>query len=138
MTGYNYNTDDIEYSTLGLSVGRHKVMITGEEFVTKKPENPNMLVLTFQSVQGDEKGKEQRAYYNHQHSNKQVAAIARESIKRIADATGKAVSSQSPLKGRVLQIEVRPQKANSDYNEVWKYLPEDYSGTDGNNNDIPN
>lgn len=126
MTGYNFNTEEVKYSEFGLPEGKHKVMIVAEEFKTnpEKPDNPNMLVVTFQAVEGEYKGKQQIAYYNVNHSKSQVAAIARESVKQIADATKRPVSGQSPLKGRVLQIQLGNQKA-SDFMEIKKYFTED-------------
>jgi hypothetical protein len=124
---YNFNTDEVKYSEFGLPVGKHKVMITAEEFKNnpEKPENPNMLVVTFQAVEGDFKGKTQIAYYNVNHSTPTTRAIARESVKLISDATGKPVSAQSPLKGRVLQIQIAPQPKNPDFNQITEYFTED-------------
>jgi hypothetical protein len=126
MEGYGFNTDEVNYSEFGLPAGKHKVMIVKEEFISnpEKPQNPNMLVVTFQAVEGEYKGKQQVAYYNVNHSNSQTAAIARESVKQIADATKRPVSGQSPLKNRVLQIEVAKQ-AKSDFMQVSKYFTEE-------------
>ena len=124
---YNFDTSEVEYSEFGLPTGKHKVMITKEEFYTNpsKPDNPNMLVVTFQAVEGDYKGKTQTVYFNVNHSKSQVAAIAKESVKQIADATKKAVSKQSPLKGRVLQVLIEQQKENDKFTQVTKYFTED-------------
>jgi hypothetical protein len=126
---YDYNTAEVEYSSIGLSVGKHKVMIVGEEFINnlEKPDNPNMLKVTYEAVEGDEKGKTTIAYYNHQHKNVQTRNISRETIKLIGDATGGAVNAQRPLKNRVLQIEVAQQKANDKYTEITTYYTEDGS-----------
>ena len=126
MEGYGFNTDEVSYSEFGLPLGKHKVMIVKEEFITnpEKPENPNMLVVTFQAVEGEYKGKQQIAYYNVNHSKSQAKAIARESVKQIADATKRPVSGQSPLKNRVLQIEVAKQP-KGDFTQITKYFTEE-------------
>jgi hypothetical protein len=64
------------------------------------------------------------------HENPQTANIAKQNLKRIADATGRAVSPTAPLKGRVLTLEVAQQKKNPDYTEVKKYLPENHVNQD--------
>lgn len=127
---YGFNSDDIELDKPGLPVGTHKVMITDEELNEKKA-----LVVTFEVIEGDMKGKSGKVWYNINHDNTTTANIAKQSIKRIADATGKPVSSASPLKGRVLVIEVGVQKKDDRYTEIKKYHPADYKAH--SSDDIP-
>ena len=54
-----------------------------------------------------------------------IEKIAIENLKRIADATGRAVSGTSPIKGRVLRVLVGVQKNDADRTEIKKYLPAD-------------
>lgn len=124
MSNYGFNTDDIKLDSAGLPVGTYKVMIVGEELNEKRA-----LVVNYEIVEGDNKGKQGKVWYNINHESAQTANIAKQSIKRIADATGKAVSDAAPLKGRVLTIEVREQKKDNRYTEIAKYLPSDYKET---------
>ena len=125
---YGFKTDDIEYDKVGLPVGTYKVMITGEEMSEKKA-----LVVNYEIIEGEYRGRSGKVWYNTQHESPQVANIAKQQIKRIADATGKMVSNSSPLAGRVLTIMVRQQKKDPQYTEIGKYLPADYV----HNDDVP-
>lgn len=120
------STDEVQYDKAGLPVGRHKVMITGEEVgETKKETNPKPLIVEFEVIEGEFKGRSGKVWYNIHNVDAQTANIAKQQIKRIADATGKAVSPSQPLKGRVLTIEVRQQKKDPNFTEIFKYLPAD-------------
>lgn len=121
------STDDIQYDKQGLPIGTYKVMIVSEEIKeTDKPQNPKMLIVEYEALSGPNKGKSGKVWYNIFHTDTQTSNIAKQAIKRIADATGKAVSPSMPLKGRVLTIEVAEQKKDSRFTEIKKYLPEDH------------
>lgn len=126
MIDYGFNTENVELDTLGLPAGTHKVMISKEEIkeTPDKPTNPRRLVVTFQAVEGELKGESHVANYNLWNVNDQTVNIARQELKRIADATGSEVGPQAPLQGRVLKIVIAPQKKNPEYMEIKKYLPE--------------
>lgn len=127
------STDNVQYDSLGLPVGIYKALITKEEIgETKKDTNPQPLIVTFEVLEGDFKGKTGRVYYNVRHTDTTTSNIAKQALKRIADATGKPVTPTTPLKGRVLTLEVRQQKKNPDFTEIAKYHPEDYKPADGN------
>lgn len=124
---YGFNTDEVQYDKQGLPVGTYKVLIREEELKeTDRAENPTMLIVDYEILDGEYKGKSGRVWYNIFHTNAQTSNIAKQAIKRIADATGRAVSASSPLKGRVLTIEVAEQKKDNRYTEIKKYLPEDH------------
>jgi len=116
------STDDVQYDRQGLPIGTHKVMIIGEE----AEKDGRGVVVEYEIVAGEFKGKTGKQWILTLHDNPQTANIAKQTLKRIADATGKPVSPSAPLKGRVLTIEVRQQKKNPDYTEISKYLPENY------------
>ncbi len=126
MTGIDYgfnSTNEVKYDKLGLPIGMHTVMVVSEE----QEKNDKGIVLGFEIVSdGEHKGTNGKAWYMTKHENPKVANIARQNIKRIADATGREVSPSSPIKGRVLVIEVREQKNNPDYTEIFAYHPEGY------------
>jgi hypothetical protein len=132
MIDYGFDsTDEIQYDSKQLPVGKHKVMIVSEEIKTSEnPNNPRYLMVEYEIVEGELKNKSYPYGYNLWHTNQTTSTIAKQSMKRIADATGKPVSATSPLKGRVLVIDVRPQKKNPQYNEIFRYLPEGYSSDD--------
>jgi ribosomal protein L24 len=114
------STDDVKYDSQGLPVGTYKAMIIGEEADPKG----RGVVVNYEVVSGDFKGKTGKVWYLTTHENATTANIAKQNIKRIADATGRAVSGASPLKGRVLTLTVAPQKNDADRTEIKKYMPE--------------
>lgn len=116
------STDEVQYDSQGLPIGTYKAMIIGEE---EDPKGRGV-VVEYEALDGDNKGKTGKVWYLTKHESLQTANIAKQNIKRIADATGKTVTSTSPLKGRVLTIEVRQQKKNPDFTEIAKYHPENY------------
>lgn len=121
MYGFT-TTNEVEYDAQGLPVGTYKVMAIGEEPDTKG----RGVVVEYEVVDGINKGRRGKVWYLTTHESPQTANIARQNIKRIADATGKPVSSENPIKGRVLTLVVAKQTKNPDFTEVKKYLPEDY------------
>jgi len=114
------STDDVKYDATGLPVGTYKAMIIAEEPDTKG----RGVVVNYEVVSGEHKGKTGKVWYLTTHENPTTSNIAKQNIKRIADATGKSVSAQSPLKNRVLTITVAPQKNDPDRTEIKKYAPE--------------
>lgn len=123
MSKYGFETtDEVQYDKQGLPTGTYKAMIIGED----DDEQGRGVVAEYEALDGENKGRKGKVWYLTKHENPQTANIAKQNIKRIADATGKAVSESAPLKGRVLTIEVRQQKKNPDYTEIFKYYPENY------------
>jgi hypothetical protein len=130
---YGFDTsDEVKLDSSGLPVGTYKVMIVGEEVgETKKECNPRPLILKYEILEGKHKGKSANVYYNVNYiDEKGTAAIAQGNLKRIADATGKAISNDAPAKGRVLTVEVAQQKKNPDYTEIKRYYPENFKVND--------
>jgi ribosomal protein L24 len=122
-------TDEVKYDAQGLPLGTYKAMIVGEEQFVKNGVDVGV-VAEYEAVSGDFKGKRGKVWYLTKHENPTTANIAKQNIKRIADATGKAVTAATPLKGRVLTITVAPQKNDPDRTEIKKYAPEDAAITD--------
>lgn len=122
-------TDDVEYDKQGLPVGVYKAMAIGEE----EDDKGRGVIVEWEIVEGEFKGKSGKVWYLTKHEGAQTANIAKQNIKRIADASGKPVTASSPIKGRVVTLEVRQQKKNPDYTEVFKYHPENYTPSD----DVP-
>ena len=125
------STDEIQYDKAGLPVGIYKAMIIAEE----ADKEDRGVVAEYEVLSGEHKGRKGKVWYLTKHESQQTANIAKQNLKRIADATGKPVTPTTPLKGRVLTIEVRQQKKNADYTEIAKYLPENYEAPQ--NNDAP-
>jgi len=115
-------TDEVKYDAQGLPVGTYKVMIIGEEEDAKG----RGVVVEYEVVAGEYKGKKGKVWYLTKHENAITSNIAKQDIKRIADATNRAVSASSPLKGRVLSVTVGVQKNDADRTEIKKYHPENY------------
>lgn len=124
---YGFNSsDEVEFDKQGLPVGTYKAMIIGEE-PDKKGRG---LIAEFEVVSGESKGKRGKVWYMTTHENPVVANIAKQQIKRIAEATGRAVSPTAPLKNRVMTVIVAEQKNDNTRTEIKKYLPEDYVSDD--------
>ncbi len=117
------STDEVKYDSQGLPVGTYKVMIVSEQ-PWEKDGKTTGVVVEFEIVSGDKKGQVRKYWYLTMHNNATTSNIAKQNIKRIADATGKAVSATAPLKGRVLTVTVTPQKNDPDRTEIKKYEPE--------------
>jgi hypothetical protein len=129
MNAINYgfeSTDDVKYDKQGLPVGTHTVMIIGEEPFVKDGITQGIIV-EYEVVKGEYKGKKAKTWYLTTHASATTANIAKQNIKRIADATGKAVSGATPLKGRVFVVEVAEQKNDSDRTEIKRYFPEGHN-----------
>lgn len=130
MSLYGFDsTDEVEYDGQGLPVGIYKAMAKSEEPFVKDGETIGVIV-DWEIVEGEHKGKSGKVWYCTMHENKQTANIAKQSLKRIADATQKAISETAPIKGRVCTLDVQKQKKNPDYTEVKRYLPENFTADD--------
>ena len=117
------STDSVEYDKQGLPVGNNQlVMVVGEE----PAKDDKGVVMELEILDGDHKGRKGKVWILTKHENAKTANIAKQTLKRIADATGKAVSPSAPLKGRVLRIDVAVQKKDDRYTEIKKYMPEDH------------
>jgi hypothetical protein len=123
------STDDVQYDKAGLPLGIAKFLATSEEPAVKDGITTGIIV-TYECVEGDNKGRSGRVWYNTLHSNPKVANIAKQQLKRISDATKKPISETSPIKGRVITLDVVTQKKNPEYTEIKRYLPEDYKPED--------
>jgi ribosomal protein L24 len=119
MYGFT-TTDEIQYDAAGLPVGTYKAMARKEE----ADEKGRGFIVEWEVLEGEHKGKTGKVWYLTRHDSQQTANIAKQNVKRIADATGKPVTPSTPIKNRVLTLVVRQQKKNPDYTEVAKYLPE--------------
>lgn len=114
------STDDVQYDKQGLPTGLHKVIVVSEE------PHTSGVVVEYEVAEGEHKGKRGKQWYLTTHANVTTANIARQNLKRIADATGRPISSTSPLKNRALKVEVRVQKNDDSRTEIFKYHPSDY------------
>lgn len=128
---YDFDTKDVQD---GLPLGWHKVMISGEKLLMKpeNPNNPRILLLTFEAVEGGNKGLNYTQGYNCWHTNATTANIARSAIKKIAEVTGKDINAVTPAKGRVLWVNVQKQKKNDQYYEIAGYKAETFEPADAN------
>lgn len=122
------STDDVQFDPQGLPVGTYKVVAKKEEPFEKEGETLGVIV-TYAIVDGQHKGHEGKVWYCTLHSNETTANIARQAIKRIAEATGKPITQTAPIQGREMTLVVDKQKKNPDYTEVKKYLPADHEKT---------
>lgn len=128
MIDYGFDTADVELDSLGAPLGTHKVMVIGEELKEQpeKPENPRALIVTYEIVEGELKGKQWQTWYNLWHSNTTAQRIAKQELKKIELATGRPVNSSNPLLNRVMTVEVQRQKKNPDFTQITRYHPENY------------
>lgn len=120
------STDDVKLDPVGLPIGEYHVLAVKEEQIDNFSEtNPKPIRVTWKALDGEHIGKERFATYNVNNSNPTAANIARADIKKIAIATGRAVTADSPIQGRVLKVIVDYQKGSDQFTEVKKYLPAD-------------
>lgn len=116
------STEEVQYDSQGLPVGTYKAMARAEE----EDKDGRGVVVEWEVLEGDFKGKTGKVWYLTKHPSAQTATIAKQNIKRIADARGKPISPAVPIKNSVVTLEVRRQKKNPDFTEVAKYHPENY------------
>lgn len=116
------STDDIQLEKAGLPVGTYKVMIVLEEADTQR----RGVVVGYEILDGEYKGKRGKQWILTTHSDQTTANIAKQTLKRIAEATGRAISPAAPMKNRVMTIKVMQQKKNPEYTEIKGYYPENY------------
>ncbi len=115
------STDNVEYDKQGLPVGNNQlVMVIGEE----DEKDDKGVIMELEILDGPNKGRKGKVWILTKHENPQTANIAKQTLKRIADATSKAVSPSAPLKGRVFRIDVTVQKKDDRYTEIKKFYPE--------------
>lgn len=117
------STDEVKYDSQGLPLGTYKVMIISEN-PWEKDGKTTGVVVEYEILTGEKKGLVRKYWYLTMHENATTSNIAKQNVKRIADATGKAVSATSPLKGRVFTVTVGQQKNDPDRTEIKKYDPE--------------
>lgn len=122
-------TDEVKFDANGLPVGTYKAMAVSEEPFIKENVRKGVIV-EWECLEGAEKGRKGKVWYNTLHKNETTKKIAHQTLKRIAEASGAAITMSSPIKGRVLTLEVGPQKKNPDYTEVKKYHPENHTSQD--------
>ena len=117
------STDEVELDKLGLPIGEHRVMIKGEEPDVKDGVTRGIIV-EYEVVEGEAKGKTMKQWLLTMHpTSPEAANIAKQNIKRIAEATGRAVTPSDRLKGRTLSVVVGVQKNDETRTEIKKYRP---------------
>jgi hypothetical protein len=119
------SSEEVKLDAQGLPEGTYKALIKDEQ-PDVKDGTLRGFTVEWEILDGQFKGKTAKTWYLTMHTEPQTANIARQNIKRIAEATGSAVSASAPLKGRILTLQVGVQKKNPDYTEIKKYLPADY------------
>jgi ribosomal protein L24 len=128
MTNYYgfSTTEEVQYDKQGLPVGTYKAFAVGEE----PDEKGRGVIVEYEVLDGQHKGKKGKVWYLSTHDNPTVANIARQQLKRIADATGRPVTPTAPIKGRTLTLIVAEQKNDNTRTEIKKYLPENHISED--------
>ena len=128
MSIYGFDTtDEIEYDKAGLPVGIYKAMATAEQ-PHEKDDVVIGVAVTWEVVEGEHKGRSGKVVYSTMHpTSDQAKNIAKQQLKRLADATNKPISETNPIKGRVCVLDVKEQKKNPEYTEIKRYLPEDFA-----------
>lgn len=120
------STDDVKLDPVGLPIGEYHVRAAKEEQIDNFSEtNPMPIRVTWKVLDGEHIGMERHTTFNVNNTNPVAANIARADIKKIAIATGRAVTSESPIQGRVLKVIVGYQKGSDQYTEIKKYMPAD-------------
>lgn len=118
-------TDEVQLDAQGLPEGTYKALAKSE-IPDEKDGYTRGVVVEWEVLEGVNKGRTGKVWYLTLHRSEQTANIAKQSIKRIAEASGSPITASAPIKGRVVTLMVAPQKKNPQYTEVKRYLPEDY------------
>ena len=118
-------TDEVKLDAQGLPVGTYKAMAVSEEAHTKDGKTQGV-VVEWEIVEGESKGRKGKVWYNTLHPNEMTSNIAKQSLKRLAEASGTPITQSNPIKNRVITMIVDTQKKDPRYTEVKKYLPESY------------
>lgn len=124
-----FSTNEVEYDSVGAPVGSYRVMALSAELKDQsleKPENPKILIVDYEALDGEFSGKQFKVWYNIHHTSGQTRNIARQDLKRIADATNSVIENPEDLEGKVFAVIVEKQKKNPQYTQIVKYLPEDH------------
>lgn len=115
-----FSTKDIELESGRLEPGAYKVLIKSYGKEMSKNDIP-MLVVQYEVVEGDSKGKTIKDYFNFWHDSEQVRNIAKQSLKKLSVAVETELGDPAiNPQGKVLEITVKEQK-DSDYTQVSGY-----------------
>lgn len=127
MTNYYgfETTDEVQADAMGLPIGTYKAAAISEEPFEKDNKTIGVIV-EWEALEGENKGRSGKVWYCTLHDNKQTANIAQQALKRLAEATGTPITKATPIKGRVATLQVDVQKKNPEYTEIKKYLPADH------------
>lgn len=124
---YGFTTsDEVPNEVQGLSIGTYHVLAVDEvQGDAPSERNPFPVIVTWKELDSETPNRTSKVWYNVNHSSPQAANIARASVKKIADATGRPVSAMAPIKGRLCKVIVDLQKGSDSFTEIKKYLPAD-------------
>ena len=117
MSNYGFDTSDsVKLSTSQFPVGKFTVFAVEEENV------PSGVKVTYDIVTGEHKGSQATIWYNTLSEDAQIAAIAKQNIKRIADACKTTISATRPIKGLAFGVEVVENEKKPQYTNVKRYF----------------
>lgn len=120
MANYGFeSSNEVKLDTFGFPVGRYTVHAVAEG------DTATGILVDYKILSGEHFGADISIYYNTQSDNEITAKIARQDLKRIADATGKPVDANNKIAGRTFMVDVEPNKKNPIYTNVKAYLPSD-------------
>lgn len=120
MANYGFaSSDEVKYDIVGFPVGKYTV-----HAIDEKDETSGIHVV-YEILSGNDKGSTAKVYYNTLSDNEITAKIAKQDIKRIGEATGKPVTQEDPIQGRIFMVDVEANKKNPQYTNVKAYLPAD-------------
>lgn len=120
MANYGFtSSSEIKLDTFGWPLGKYAVHAVGQG------DTATGVMVDYKILTGDNAGHEFGIYYNTLSDNEITAKIAKQDIRRIADATGKPVDANNRIAGRTFMVDVEPNKKNPAYTQVKAYLPAD-------------
>lgn len=120
MANYGFeSSSEVKLDTFGFPLGKYVVHAVGQG------DTASGVMVDYTIVSGEHANHTFGIYYNTRSDNEITAKIAKQDLKRIADATGKPIDQQNAIAGRTFTVDVVPNKKNPQYTVVQAYLPAD-------------
>ncbi len=120
MSNYGFeSSNNVKLDTFGFPVGKYAV------YADCEAEVASGVHILYKILSGEHKDAEASVYYNTLSENEITAKIAKQDLKRIADATGKPIDKDNMIQGRTFMVDVELNKKNPAYTNVKAYLPAD-------------
>lgn len=121
MVKMNFRPDEVEeFNFEPLPKGQYNAVVVETEEKATKSGDGSMLVLTWEIVSGDKKGRKLKEYLCLEHPNEQTVKIAQSALKVRCEAMGIPAlndSEQMHHKEVILVVDIAKAKPGSEYGD---------------------